>query len=56
MLIPRGLLAADLSRGRSWAVPADEVHVLVVGSGVADTMTAGAGLLAVPEAAVEAGR
>jgi len=44
MLIPRGLLAPDPSRGLPGAVPADEVDVLVVGSGVAGLSAA----LAVP--------
>jgi L-aspartate oxidase len=44
MLIPRGLLAADNRRGPSGARPAEEVDVLVVGSGVAGLSAA----LAVP--------
>jgi L-aspartate oxidase len=44
MLIPRGLVAADRWRGLPEALPADEVDVLVVGSGVAGLSAA----LAVP--------
>jgi L-aspartate oxidase len=44
MLIPSGLLAADRSPGLPAALPADQVDVLVVGSGVAGLSAA----LAVP--------
>src|SRR5215216_4017997 len=44
MLIPRGLLAADHSRGLHRGLPAEAVDVLVVGSGVAGLSAA----LAVP--------